>query len=126
MGGIGGERVFHLGQLLLDLAGMVSKVCTSDVHLPHQIILRQRKDGVYGLYQIHPPVEQNEPTMHETPHQTLTSMAKGCGFLDLAREISKRQPIQFALEERYHGSGLSVLPTLQEDQATATLIPQTT
>ena len=94
MGDRGGERVIHLGQLQLDLAGMVSKVCTSDVHLPHQIILRQRKDGVYGLYQIHPPVEQNEPTMHETPHQTLTSMAKGCGFLDLAREISKRQPIQ--------------------------------
>jgi hypothetical protein len=112
MGDRGGERVIHLGQLQLDLAGMVSKVRTGNLHFPHQIFFWQGKDSVYGLYQIHPPVEQNEPTTHEMPYQTRTSMALGCSFLDLAREISKRQPIQFALEERYYSSGLSFLPPL--------------
>jgi hypothetical protein len=50
--------------------------------------------------------------MQETPQQTITSMAYGFRFLYLAYEISKRQPIQFALEEGDHSSGLSRLPTL--------------
>src|SRR5438874_12144453 len=111
MGDIRGEWIFHLGQLLLDLAGMVSIVRTSDLHLSHQSILWLGKYGVYSMQQIHPPVEQDEATMRETPHQTITSMAYSCSFLDLAREISKRQPIQFVLEERYYSSGLSLLPT---------------
>src|SRR5436305_5094288 len=71
MGDIGGERIFHLGQLLLDLAGMVSIVRTGDLHLSHQSILWQGKDGVYGMQQMHCPVEQDEATMRETPHQTI-------------------------------------------------------
>jgi hypothetical protein len=38
--------------------------------------------------------------MHETPQQTITSMAYGFRFLDLAHDIGKWQYIQFALEEQ--------------------------
>ncbi len=49
--------------------------------------------------------------MRETARQPITGMMCSARFLYLTREISKRQSIQFAVEERYYISGLSLLPT---------------
>ena len=50
--------------------------------------------------------------MHEMPYQTITSVACGFGFLDLARQFGKRQPIQFAMQEGDHFICLTLLPAL--------------
>jgi len=50
--------------------------------------------------------------MQETPQQTIADMACRFRFLYLVQKISKRQAIQFSLEELDHCSGLSCLPTL--------------
>ena len=60
--------------------------------------------------------------MRETARQPITGMLCSARFLYLACEISKRQPIQFALQERNHIDGFSLLPPPQEVQAILTLI----
>ena len=47
--------------------------------------------------------------MHEAARQAISSLAHDSGFLYLACEISKRQPIQFAVEECHDMSGLTLL-----------------
>jgi hypothetical protein len=37
--------------------------------------------------------------MHETLQQTIVDLTYGCGLLNLAREVGKRHPAQFALQE---------------------------
>jgi hypothetical protein len=49
--------------------------------------------------------------MHETPYQVIICLAYASGFLNLAREFSKREHIKFSMKELYDIKGYSLLPT---------------
>src|SRR5579884_1154352 len=60
------EWTVHLGQLFLDLAGMMSVLSARHLYLSQQFIFREGKHSVKRLHQVHPSIEQNAPSIDET------------------------------------------------------------
>src|SRR5437588_12972012 len=90
VGYIGIEGTFHLGQLSLDLRGLVPVALACYLHLLHKLIFWEREDGIQCMHQVHAAIEHDEPPMCQASSQAIISTLLHC-FMILPRDISKRK-----------------------------------
>src|SRR6266480_3974548 len=115
------ERALHLGQLSLDLRGLVSVTLACYMHFLYKLILWQGENGVQRMHQVHAAIEHDESSMCQASRQAKFSPTLQ-RLVILPCEIGKGQHIQLPLQECHHVGIVSFLPDPQEFQAVLSFI----